>query len=52
MEIIKRINQYTNNVIVQEASVTTYDGKEHTLKKITAGDFPDIRKIILVKILL
>ena len=30
----KKLNQYTNNVIVQEASVTTYDGKEHTLKNI------------------
>jgi hypothetical protein len=33
--------QYTPNVIVQEAPVTTYDGKKHTLKNIIASFSPE-----------
>ena len=32
-----KFKNYTNNVIVQEAPVTTYDGKKHTLKNIIAS---------------
>lgn len=33
--------QYTTNVIVQEATTTTYDGKKHTLKNIIASFSPE-----------
>ena len=33
----KKFKAYTPNVIVQEASVTTYDGKNHTLKNVIAS---------------
>jgi len=33
----KKLKTYTPSVIVQEASVTTYDGKHHTLKNIIAS---------------
>lgn len=33
--------QYTPNVLVQEAPVTTYDGKKHTLKNIIASFSPE-----------
>tara|TARA_B110000879_G_scaffold133898_1_gene175317 strand:- start:2103 stop:3107 length:1005 start_codon:yes stop_codon:yes gene_type:complete len=33
----KKLKTYTPSVIVQEASITTYDGKHHTLKNIIAS---------------
>ena len=33
----KKFLQYTTNVMVQEAPITTYDGKKHTLKNIIAS---------------
>ena len=33
----KKLKTYTPNVIVQEAAITTYDGKNHTLKNIIAS---------------
>jgi glutaminyl-peptide cyclotransferase len=33
----KKFRTYTPNVIVQEAPITTYDGKHHTLKNIIAS---------------
>jgi len=33
----KKFKTYTPNVIVQEAQITTYDGKNHTLKNIIAS---------------
>jgi hypothetical protein len=33
----KKFKTYTTNVIVQEAPITTYDGKTHTLKNIIAS---------------
>ena len=37
----KKLKTYTPNVIVQEASITTYDGKNHTLKNIIASFLPE-----------
>jgi len=37
----KKFNTYTPNVIVQEAPITTYDGKQHTLKNIIASFSPE-----------
>jgi len=36
----KKFKSYTPNVIVQEAPITTYDGKNHTLKNIIASFSP------------
>lgn len=36
-----KLKKYTPNVIVQEAPITTYDGKNHTLKNIIASFSPD-----------
>jgi len=36
-----KLKTYTSNVILQEAPVTTYDGKNHTLKNIIASFSPD-----------
>ena len=36
----KKMKTYTPNVIVQEAPITTYDGKNHTLKNIIASFSP------------
>ena len=33
----KKLKSYTQNVILQEAPVVTYDGKNHTLKNIIAS---------------
>ena len=33
----KKLKTYTPNVIIQEADITTYDGKNHTLKNIIAS---------------
>ena len=37
----KKLANYTPNVIVQEAPITTYDGKNHTLKNIIASFSPN-----------
>jgi hypothetical protein len=37
----KKFKTYTPNVIVQEAPITTYDGKNHTLKNIIASFSPE-----------
>jgi len=37
----KKFLQYTTNVMVQEASITTYDGGKHTLKNIIASFSPN-----------
>ena len=37
----KKFLQYTTNVMVQEAPITTYDGKNHTLKNIIASFSPN-----------
>jgi len=37
----KKFLQYTPNVIIQEAPITTYDGKNHTLKNIIASFSPE-----------
>ena len=37
----KKFKTYTPNVIVQEAPITTYDGKKHTLKNIIASFSPE-----------
>ena len=37
----KKFKTYTPNVQVQEASITTYDGKNHTLKNIIASFSPE-----------
>ena len=37
----KKFKTYTPNVIVQEAPITTYDGKHHTLKNIIASFSPE-----------
>ena len=37
----KKFLQYTPNVIIQEGPVTTYDGKNHTLKNIIASFSPE-----------
>ena len=37
----KKFKSYTPNVIVQEAQITTYDGKNHTLKNIIASFSPE-----------
>lgn len=37
----KKFKNYTQNVIVQEASIRTYDGKNHTLKNIIASFSPE-----------
>ena len=37
----KKLKTYTPNVLVQEAPITTYDGKNHTLKNIIASFSPD-----------
>ena len=37
----KKLQQYTPNVLVQEAPTTTYDGKNHTLKNIIASFSPE-----------
>ena len=36
-----KFKTYTPNVVVQEASVTTYDGKNHTLRNIITSFSPD-----------
>ena len=36
-----KMKKYTPNVIVQEAPITTYDGKNHTLKNIIASFSPN-----------
>ena len=36
-----KFKKYTPNVIIQEASVTTFDGKNHTLKNIIVSFLPD-----------
>ena len=36
-----KFKTYTSNVIVQEAQITTYDGKNHTLKNIIASFSPE-----------
>ena len=36
-----KFKKYTSNVIIQEASVTTFDGKNHTLKNIIVSFSPD-----------
>ncbi len=36
-----KLKSYTPNVIVQEAPITTYDGKNHTLKNIIASFSPE-----------
>ncbi len=37
----KKLKAYTPNVIVQQAPITTYDGKNHTLKNIIASFSPE-----------
>ena len=37
----QKFKTYTPNVIVQEASITTYDGKNHILKNIIASFSPE-----------
>ncbi|MDA8535613.1 M28 family peptidase [Flavobacteriales bacterium] len=37
----KKFKTYTPNVIIQEAPITTYDGKHHTLKNIIASFSPE-----------
>ena len=37
----KKLKTYTPNVIVQEAQITTYDGKNHTLKNIISSFSPE-----------
>lgn len=37
----KKFKTYTPNVLVQEAPITTYDGKKHTLKNIIASFSPE-----------
>ena len=37
----KKFKTYTPNVIIQEAPITTYDGKKHTLKNIIASFSPE-----------
>jgi len=37
----KKLKTYTQNVIIQEAPITTYDGKGHTLKNIIASFSPN-----------
>jgi len=37
----KKFKTYTPNVIVQEAAISTYDGKNHTLKNIIASFSPN-----------
>jgi len=37
----KKLKTYTPNVIIQEAPITTYDGKQHTLKNIIASFSPE-----------
>ena len=37
----KKFKTYTPNVIVQEAPITTYDGKKHTLKNIITSFSPE-----------
>ena len=37
----KKLKTYTPNVIVQEALITTYDGKNHTLKNIITSFSPE-----------
>jgi hypothetical protein len=39
--LVTKFKTYTPNVVVQEASVTTYDGKNHTLKNIIVSFSPD-----------
>ena len=36
-----KLKKYTKNVIIQEANITTYDGKNHTLKNIIASFSPE-----------
>ena len=36
----KKFSSYTKNVIIQEAPIKTYDGKQHTLKNIIASFSP------------
>ena len=44
----KKLKTYTPNVLVQEAPITTYDGKNHTLKNIIASFSPNkINRIAL-----
>ena len=37
----KKLKTYTSNVLIQEAAVTTYDQKHHTLKNIIASFSPN-----------
>jgi len=37
----KKLKTYTPNVIIQEAAITTYDGKNHTLKNIISSFSPE-----------
>ena len=37
----KKLKTYTPNVIIQEAPITTYDGKQHVLKNIIASFSPE-----------
>ena len=37
----KKLKSYTPNVLIQEAPITTYDGKHHTLKNIIASFSPE-----------
>ena len=37
----KKLQTYSENVIIQEAPVTTYDGKNHTLKNIITSFSPE-----------
>ena len=39
--LVTKFKTYTPNVVVQEASVTTYDGKNHTLRNIITSFSPD-----------
>jgi Zn-dependent M28 family amino/carboxypeptidase len=40
----KKLINYADTVIIQQASITTYDGKNHTLKNIIASFSPKIKK--------
>jgi len=40
----KKLTNYADTVIIQRSSITTYDGKNHTLKNIIASFSPKIEK--------
>ncbi len=40
----KKLTNYADTVIIQRSSITTYDGKNHTLKNIIASFSPKIKK--------